>query len=208
MSPLGAAALGTSSFPVNRPRLAELLGFDGLVENSLDANQISPIDTGAELATVAAAGALTVNTLLADITAQYAQTKPWLVLAEGNLTGISSIMPQKRNPTGMVDVRIQASKVIGAAQTFLVLAHNVPSGMGDYKGDQPNIVLRDASRMFESFAALMKTSCSRSARLPRSTPTIRPRRNSPTFCSASPTCLSASAITSRPISSITVAATT
>jgi argininosuccinate lyase len=157
MSPLGAAALGTSSFPVNRPRLAELLGFDGLVENSLDANQISPIDTGAELATVAAAGALTVNTLLADITAQYAQTKPWLVLAEGNLTGISSIMPQKRNPTGMVDVRIQASKVIGAAQTFLVLAHNVPSGMGDYKGDQPNIVLRDASRMFESFAALMKT---------------------------------------------------
>jgi len=157
MSPLGAAALGTSSFPVNRPRLAELLGFDGVVENSLDANQISPIDTGAELAGVAAAGALTINTMLADITAQYAQTKPWLMLAEGDLTGISSIMPQKRNPTGMVGLRTQASKVIGEAQTFMILAHNVAAGMGDYKGDQPDIVLRDAARMFESFAALMKT---------------------------------------------------
>src|SRR5262245_14316548 len=156
-SPLGSAALGTSSFPVNRPRLAELLGFDGVVENSLDANQISPIDTGAELVSVAASGALTVNTMLADITAQYAQTKPWLLLAEGELTGISSIMPQKRNPTGMVNLRTQASRVLGEAQTFMILAHNVAAGMGDYKVDQPNLVLRDASRMLTSFAALMRT---------------------------------------------------
>src|SRR5262245_5328271 len=156
-SPLGSAALGTSSFPVNRPRLAELLGFDGVIENSLDANQISPIDTGAELVSVAASGALTINTMLADITAQYAQTKPWLMLAEGELTGISSIMPQKRNPTGLVALRTQASRVLGEAQTFMILAHNVAAGMGDYKVDQPNLVLRDASRMLTSFAALMRT---------------------------------------------------
>ncbi len=79
-SPLGAAALGTSSFPVDRPRLAELLGFDSPVENSLDANQISPIDGGAELAGLSTSAALTLGTFIADVTAQYAQTEPWIIL--------------------------------------------------------------------------------------------------------------------------------
>ena len=79
-SPLGSAALGTSSFPVNRARLAELLGFDGIVENSLDANQISPIDTGVELVSVASAAALTIGTFISDLEAQYRMTTPWLTL--------------------------------------------------------------------------------------------------------------------------------
>ena len=155
LSPLGAAALGTSSFPVDRPRLAELLGFDGVIENSLDANQISPVDSGAELVNIAASSALTINLLLADITAQYAQSKPWLVLSEGNLTGGSSIMPQKRNPIGVVRLRTLASTVIGDAQTYLMQSHNVGAGMGDYKGDRPNQVLDQASSMFDSLALLM-----------------------------------------------------
>src|SRR5437016_9950747 len=80
-SPLGSAALGTSSFPVNRPRLAELLGFDGVIENSLDANQLSPIDTGVELVGVASSIALTVGAFVSDIEAQYRMTTPWLTLA-------------------------------------------------------------------------------------------------------------------------------
>jgi argininosuccinate lyase len=157
LSPLGAAALGTSSFPVNRRRLADLLGFDGLVENSLDANQMSPIDSGAEVVGIAASSALTVNALLADLTAQYAQTKPWFVLAEGNLTGTSSIMPQKRNPTGIVELRTAASVVLGDAQTYLIMAHNVSAGMGDYKSDQPDKVMWEAARMFDALAELMKS---------------------------------------------------
>src|SRR5262249_11472265 len=91
-SPLGSAALGTSSFPVSRLRLAELLGFDGLIENSLDANQLSPIDTGVELSGVASSIALTIGAFVSDIEAQYRMTTPWLALEEGELTGTSSIM--------------------------------------------------------------------------------------------------------------------
>ena len=161
-SPLGAAALGTSSFPVDRPRLAELLGFDGPVENSLDANQISPIDGGAELAGLATAAALTLATFIADVTAQYAQTEPWIILTEGNETGVSSIMPQKRNPSGLVRLRAEASTLIGEAGTFALIAHNVEAGMSDYKDfgnpkEFPNVMLRDMAALFAHAESVIRT---------------------------------------------------
>lgn len=163
-SPLGAAALGTSSFPVDRPHLAELLGFDGVIENSFDANQVSPIDSGAELVGLAASASLTIGTLVADITQQYAQTKPWLTMTQGELTGVSSIMPQKRNPAGLVYLRTQASALLGRAQTFLLIAHNVASGMSDTKafldpaqGEQPNVVIRELAALLTRFHAVMAT---------------------------------------------------
>ncbi|MFT8247200.1 lyase family protein [Roseomonas sp. BN140053] len=154
-SPLGSAALGTSSFPVNRPRLAALLGFDGVIENSFDANQIAEADTRAEADAAAATGALTVGMLLADITQQYAQTRPWLLLSEGGETGTSSIMPQKRNPSGMVYLRALASTVVAGAQGYMLRAHNVPAGMMDYKLFAPDPVLRDAARMYQGLASLL-----------------------------------------------------
>lgn len=164
LSPLGAAALGTSSFPVDRPRLAGLLGFDGVVENSLDANQISPVDTGAEAVGIASTSALTIGTFIADVTQQYAESKPWFLLTEGELTGTSSIMPQKRNPSGLVFLRAQASTVIGHAQTFLLVAHNVAAGMSDYKpfinpkqGNQPNNVVRELVDLLDGFRSLVGT---------------------------------------------------
>ena len=55
------------------------------------------------------AAALTIGALVADITQQYAHSQPWFLLAEGEMTGTSSIMPQKRNPAGLVFLRAQAS---------------------------------------------------------------------------------------------------
>jgi argininosuccinate lyase len=155
LCPLGSAALGTSSFPVNRRRLADLLGFSGVAENSLDATQISPADTRAEATQIAATAALTVGMLCADITSQYAQTRPWLVLNPGSRTGVSSIMPQKRNPSGLVWLRKLASTVAGGAGGFAFQAHNVPSGMHDYKPEGPDPVIRDAERMLMDLAGLV-----------------------------------------------------
>ena len=58
LSPLGAAAFGTSGFPINRERLAELLGFHGPVENSYDANLVSSVDSKIEFANALSASAI------------------------------------------------------------------------------------------------------------------------------------------------------
>jgi argininosuccinate lyase len=154
-SSLGSAALGTSSFPVSRPRLAELLGFEGNVTNSLDANQIAPLDTGVEVVSIATMSALTIGMLAADITAQYTHVKPWFTFSGGEVTGTSSIMPQKRNPTGLVDLRQQTSTIVGQAMTYTVQSHNVTQGMEDYKMDTPGQVLKASARMCAALVGLM-----------------------------------------------------
>jgi argininosuccinate lyase len=156
LCPLGSAALGTSSFPIDRDRLAELLGFDGVAENSFDATQLGPADLRCEASQVVATSALTVGMLLADITAQYSHTRPWLILAQGEQTGTSSIMPQKRNPTGLVRLRALASQVVANSTATSFLAHNVPSGMHDAKLEGPDAALAEATRMLGDLAVLME----------------------------------------------------
>ncbi len=49
-SPLGAAVIANSGYPIDRPRLAALLGFEGVGENAYDAHHRSPVDSGLEIA--------------------------------------------------------------------------------------------------------------------------------------------------------------
>ena len=151
LSPLGAAALGTSSFPVDRRRLAELLGFDGTVDNSYDAAQLAALDTGVECSNAA----LTMGLLMQDFHTQYHEPYPWIMIQEGRLTGTSSIMPQKRNPYGINILRLQASEVVGSAMTYAIEAHNVTPGMPDYKRDQVEKTLELTSDAFLKLADLL-----------------------------------------------------
>ncbi|OZI36841.1 argininosuccinate lyase [Bordetella genomosp. 5] len=155
LSPMGSAALGTSSFPVDRKRLADLLGFDGVAENSYDANQLAQIDIGAEAAMLASTMALTVGAFVQDVHTQYHQTKPWLMLQEGKLTGTSSIMPQKRNPYALNVTRLQASDTVGQAITAVMVAHNVTPGMPDYKREQAQDAVIGATDMYRKLSAML-----------------------------------------------------
>jgi argininosuccinate lyase len=154
LNPLGVAVYGTSSFPVSRPRLAELLGFDGNVENGYDAAQISTADVAAEMNAVASISAIGVGALVQDIHTQYHQVVPWLLIEEGAQTHTSSIMPQKRNPTILNNTRLSASHVIGQAQAYTIMAHNVTPGMPDYKREQTYLAVESATTMFTQVKTL------------------------------------------------------
>jgi len=136
-NPLGAAALATSSFPIDRERLAVLLGFDGLVENAYDANHFAPVDSALDVASALAIAAVQIGQFAQDIHAQYAGPVPWFMLATGELTGVSSIMPQKRNPAALEQLRAQSSILLGEMQTVFLMAHNNRTGMFDYRSYDP-----------------------------------------------------------------------
>ncbi|PJG56347.1 argininosuccinate lyase [Bradyrhizobium forestalis] len=156
LSPLGAAAVGTSSFPIDRRQLATLLGFDGPIENSFDANHVSPFDLDVEVAGLATASAITSGALMADLLDQYRQIRPWFLLAASETTP-SSIMPQKRNPFPMLLAREQATRTLGLAQSAVMLAHNIGPGVIEYRGDAANNALREATQLQAAMAKLVRT---------------------------------------------------
>ncbi|MDS1139801.1 argininosuccinate lyase [Pusillimonas sp. SM2304] len=154
-SAMGTAVLANSSWPLNRERLADLLGFDGVIENSLDSSQVSPSDISLEAVGIASSAAIRLGAVLGDIHTQYHQTRPWLLLDESS-TYTSSAMPQKRNPGIIMRAREAASDVVGLGQTVVFRAHNVTTGMTDYKSSWAEIgFFPQAIKMIEGMNKVM-----------------------------------------------------
>jgi argininosuccinate lyase len=158
-SPFGAATGATSSFPIDRTLLAQLLGFDHLVENSLDATQHSIISTGAKIVGATGSAALVVSTLAADLGTQYARTVPWLTIAEaeGLLTSRSSSMPHKVNPALLNQIRNAAGELLTTGISYLVRSHNTPHGLPDFKNDAPDSALQQMADMMGTLAIMFKS---------------------------------------------------
>ena len=156
MSAMGTAVLANSSWPLNRERLADLLGFDRVIENSYDSGQVSPMDVQFEVASNLANISLRIGSMLQDIHVQYHQIEPWILLGAGS-TYTSSAMPQKANPGVIMNARQSASDVAAALQTVLLRIHNVTPGMTDYKATYAAAdIMAKTVEMLERYEGVME----------------------------------------------------
>lgn len=121
--PLGACAITTTGFPIDRSFTANLLGFEGLQTNSYGA--IAAIDYLAESCSVLATAMVSLGRFAQDMLLWSTAEFGYLRLSDGYVQ-ISSIMPQKRNPVPLEHVRILASRAMTRAQSVLGCLHNTP----------------------------------------------------------------------------------
>lgn len=130
-SSMGAAAITTSGFPISRSRVAELLAFAEVAENSYDA--ISGADHIGELATCIQLACINIGRVVCDFLLWCTEEFDVIKLSDEHV-GNSSIMPQKRNPSMLENIRISLSRCIGITSTVLYSMHNTPYGdIGDIK---------------------------------------------------------------------------
>ena len=155
-NPLGACAITTTGFPIDRDYTARMLGFEGLQLNSYGA--IGAIDYLTETAGAIAVLMLNLGKLVQDLLLWCTPEFGFLRLSDAYVQ-ISSIMPQKRNPVALEHVRILASKAFGQAQAVLSCAHNTPFGdVVDSEDDLQPLAFAmsaNASRALRLFAGVM-----------------------------------------------------
>ncbi|MCC6891001.1 MAG: argininosuccinate lyase [Hyphomicrobiales bacterium] len=122
-SPLGAAALAGTAFPIDREMTARALGFEGPMANSLDA--VSDRDFVLETLAAASIAAVHLSRFAEEIVIWSSPMAGLLLLSDRFTTG-SSIMPQKRNPDAAELVRAKSGRIVGALQALLTVMKGLP----------------------------------------------------------------------------------
>ncbi|MGM0592162.1 MAG: argininosuccinate lyase [Halobacteriota archaeon] len=120
-SPLGAAAFAGTPFDIDRERTAELLGFDGVLGNSMDA--AAARDFLAETLAALATHATTLSGIAEDLVVF--ANKGYVDLAD-DYSSTSSIMPQKKNPDTLELVRAVAGDAVGELTGLLTTLKGLP----------------------------------------------------------------------------------
>ncbi len=123
VSPLGAAALAGTSFPIDREMTAELLGFDKPAANSLDA--VSDRDFAIEFCAASSLLMTHMSRISEELVIWTSAQFDFIDLPDRFCTG-SSIMPQKKNPDVPELVRGKSGRVVGHLMSLLTLMKSQP----------------------------------------------------------------------------------
>ena len=121
--PLGSGALASTTYPINRQRVCDLLGFDEITQNSLDA--VSDRDFCIELASALSILMMHLSRFSEEIILWCSWEFKFIELDDAYSTG-SSIMPQKKNPDITELIRGKTGRVYGDLNTLLIMMKGLP----------------------------------------------------------------------------------
>ena len=150
-SPLGAAALAGTTYPIDREYSASLLGFEAVAQNSLDA--VSDRDFAIEFCSAAAVLMMHISRLSEELVIWMSQRFAFIKLPDRFTTG-SSIMPQKKNPDVPETARGKAGRVYGDLIAMLTLMKGTPLAYNkDFQEDKEPVfdaidTVKDTLRAF------------------------------------------------------------
>lgn len=166
--PLGSCALAGSGFPIDRHYVAELLGFDEITQNSMDA--VSDRDYVIEMASAISILMMHLSRFCEEViiwnTSQFAFAEPDDAFSTG-----SSIMPQKKNPDVAELVRGKTSRVYGNLFTLLSMMKSLPLAYNkDMQEDKPAIFdsVDTAKLCIPVFSGMLETMIFKKTRMAKS----------------------------------------
>jgi argininosuccinate lyase len=123
--PLGSGAVAGVSFPIDRARVADALGFARISDNSIDAT--GDRDFAAEAVFAAALLMVHLSRWSEELVLWASDEFGFVTLADAVATG-SSLMPQKKNPDPVELIRARAGRMIGAVTALLAILKGLPPG--------------------------------------------------------------------------------
>ena len=152
LSPLGSCAIGGTGIPIDRNYTASLLGFHGLLENSIDAT--SSRDSMIEYLSFLTILMTSLSRIAEDFILWSTSEFSYIELSD-KYSSTSSVMPQKKNPDPLEILRSRTSIVIGMLISSLSIIKNLPSG---YNRDLQDLkpLLWNSSKIVKESLRIMK----------------------------------------------------
>ncbi len=150
-SPLGAAALAGTSFPIDRHATAKALGFDRPTENSLDS--VADRDFALEFLAAGVITAMHLSRLAEELVIWTTPQFRFVRLSDAFSTG-SSIMPQKRNPDAAELVRAHVGQLAGAFTALTIVMKGLPLTYCKDMQEDKQLVFQAADTLALGIAAM------------------------------------------------------